>query len=163
MSRATSWEDDEPYPNASALFQANVDRALKGKKGQTFLREIESALLAMPEKKLIGSAVCEGGQVCLLGAVAVERAVKNGKSRADALAELEKEAKEHGQYEPEGVNWDEADDETLEYLRSLLGIKQFPLAWTFVHENDECHVRTPEERYERMLKWVQRNIKGEEI
>lgn len=168
MSRVTSWEDDEPYPNASALFGANVERALNGKRGQALLKEIEAALLALPSKRLIGSAICEKGEVCLLGAVAIERAMKAGKTRVEALADLEKNAVEWGQCdEPEALD----DDNMFAYLKDLLDIKQESLAWQLVYENDESGWETspdsiyagpgkgPERRYQRMLKWVQARIK----
>lgn len=156
MSRVTSWEDDEPYPNASALFGANVERSLKGKRGQALLREIEEALLAMPEKRLRQGIVCRAGEVCTLGAVAVHRLVKKGKSRAEALAEIEAEAKEAGQVAED--DWDSSEDETFDFLRALIGIKSHPLAWTLVYENDEAHAPTPEALYDRMLKWVRARL-----
>jgi hypothetical protein len=149
MSRVEAW-DDEPYPNASELFQRSVDNAIKGKSGQALLREIEAALLALPEKKLLGSGVCEGGEVCMLGAVAVARAMKAGKTREEAVVALERDAKAAGQYED--------DDKTFKYLKRALAIKQHCLAWQLVFENDECYVKTDEQRYERMLKWVQERI-----
>lgn len=156
----TSWEDDEPYPNATALFQANVDRATKGKRGQALLKEIEAALLAMPEKRLSRHIVCQGGEVCMLGAMAVERAVRAGKGRAEAMAELEAQAKKWGQYDKDDEDWDESDDETFVYLKDLLDIHSESLAWMLVYQNDEgaWDARTPEQLWERMLKWVQARI-----
>jgi hypothetical protein len=148
--RVRSWDGDEPYPNAGYLFGANVGRALQGKTGQKLLREIEEALLAMPEKKLWAYVVCEAGRVCTLGAVAVERAIKAGKSREEALSDLEKEAKtlDHG----------DDVDKTFKYLKDLIGIKQHCLAWQIVFENDEMYCKTPEERYAKMLNWIHGNI-----
>lgn len=161
MSRITSWEDDEPYPNATALFQANVERAMSGKRGQALLKEIEAALLAMPEKKLSRYIVCRGGEVCTLGAVAIERAVKAGKSRAEAMAELEAKMKEWGQYNKDDENWDDGSDETFVYLKDLLDIHAGSLAWMLVYENDQgCHgARSPEQLWEKMLKWIRGKIK----
>lgn len=151
MSRVYAWEDDEPYPNATYLFQKSVENAIKGKSGQALLREIEAALLELPEKKLLGSGVCEGGEVCMLGAVAVARAMKAGKTRAQAMVTLELGAQQWGQ-------GDDENDKTFKFLRRALGIKQECLAWQLVFENDECYVPSPEERYVRMLKWVQEKI-----
>jgi hypothetical protein len=149
MSRVYAW-DDEPYPNASELFQRSVDNAMKGKSGQALLREIEAALLAMPEKKLIADGVCDGGEVCLLGSVAVARAVAAGKTREEALADLERGANEAGQYQDDG--------NTFKFLKRVLGIKQHCLAWQLVFQNDECYATTSEQRYERMLAWVREMI-----
>lgn len=151
MSRVESWEDDEPYPNATALFERAVENAMKGRRGQALLKEIEAALLALPEKKLVAGAVCRDGQVCMLGSVVVERAVRSGKTRAEALAELERKALEWGQDDEDG-------DETFVFLKDLLGIKQESLAWTLVYQNDEIWCKSPEDRYERMLEWIRARI-----
>ena len=50
-----------------------VKSALQGKPGKAFLKELESALLAMPTKELIKDNWLVGGQVCSLGAVEVYR------------------------------------------------------------------------------------------
>lgn len=46
-----------------------VASAMRGKRGQKFLRELLAALDAMPEKKLIAHELEEKGEVCALGAV----------------------------------------------------------------------------------------------
>lgn len=157
MSRVTSWDDEEPYPNAAALFERSVDNAILGRRGQALLRELEEALLAMPIKRLVGSRVCEAGEVCALGALAIHRAVKSGKSRTAALAGLQVVAEHWGQGREDG--WEEQDDETQALLRDLLNIKSKNLAWTLVFQNDEAYAKTPEDRYARMLKWVQSRIR----
>ncbi len=48
-----SYNEDEDFPGQIDLWQANLERSLKGRKGQSALRDIEQALLALPEKKLI--------------------------------------------------------------------------------------------------------------
>lgn len=154
--RVQAW-DDEPYPNATALFQQRVHNAIFGRKGQELLREIEEALLAMPRKRLVSSVICESGDVCMLGALAVHRAVKAGGNRVAALAGLQLAAERWGQGNEDG--WEDQDDETLTLLKNLLNIKQGSLAWTLVYENDECCVSSPEARYDRMLKWVQARIR----
>jgi len=56
------------------LYRASVERSLKGKRGQAFLREMVAALEAMPEKELsAGRLVDEHGDCCALGAVALRR------------------------------------------------------------------------------------------
>jgi hypothetical protein len=51
-----------------------VKSALRGKRGQSFLREMAAALDAMPKKRLIESAlVREDGEVCAMGAVCKAR------------------------------------------------------------------------------------------
>jgi hypothetical protein len=60
--------DDDPL--AMGRYRAAVDSALRGKRGQVFLRQLIGALDAMPEKKLIrDDLVDDQGCVCALGAV----------------------------------------------------------------------------------------------
>lgn len=150
MSRVFAW-DDEPYPNAAFLFQRSVENSINGKRGQALLREIEEALLMLPDKKLLASTVCEDGKVCALGAVAILRAIKNGQTYGIAAVELEYAAVNHGQ-----GNY-EKEDKMFKFLKGLLDIKH-SLAWQLVFENDEGNHPSPEMRYHRMLKWVQERI-----
>src|SRR4051812_46491567 len=66
------WEDGD---NSGWLYRANVDRAIAGKRGQAFLRELIAALDALPEKKLIAESFAAGEGVCALGSVARVRGV----------------------------------------------------------------------------------------
>lgn len=57
-----------------ALWRASVTRAICGKRGQAFLREMLAALDALPEKKLVhGKIVSDKGECCAMGAVALAR------------------------------------------------------------------------------------------
>ena len=46
-----------------------VASAIRGQRGQAFLREMLSALDAMPEKRLISEELERDGEVCAMGAV----------------------------------------------------------------------------------------------
>jgi hypothetical protein len=61
VSRFDACDDDEDFPGQWELYQASLRRALKGKRGQRFLRELREALLALPERRLIGGAMCTVG------------------------------------------------------------------------------------------------------
>ena len=52
MSRV-SYSNEEYFPGQFDLWQANCRRSIAGKKGQAALRELEQALLALPEKRLM--------------------------------------------------------------------------------------------------------------
>jgi hypothetical protein len=65
-----NYSDEEDRPGQFALFQANCGRSLRGKAGQRALRELEAALLALPEKRLIRERLWEAGEVCAVGAYA---------------------------------------------------------------------------------------------
>lgn len=70
MSRSGYSEDCENLQ----LWRGNVERAIKGKKGQEFFRELLAALDALPTKRLIPhELVSEDGECCALGAVALAR------------------------------------------------------------------------------------------
>lgn len=74
MNRACySDGDDSGYP--MALWRGAVKSAIKGKRGQAFLKEMLTALDTMPDKRLIAGVLVDGGQVCALGRVAVQRGV----------------------------------------------------------------------------------------
>src|ERR1043166_9367326 len=63
--------DEEAFPNAAFLFEANRERSLKSRGGQAALRRLEAALLALPEKKLVADVIENAeGMVCGLGALA---------------------------------------------------------------------------------------------
>jgi hypothetical protein len=55
------------------LWHANLRRAMQGKRGQAFLRELLEALDALPQKRLIQGAMEQSGEVCALGAVGLKR------------------------------------------------------------------------------------------
>ena len=54
---------EEYFPNQGELWHANVQRALKGKRGRKALAELREALLALPDKRLIAGALCTVGGV----------------------------------------------------------------------------------------------------
>lgn len=63
MSRFSDYDDD--YSPEAILARGrwynNARRALKGKRGRQALRDLRAALLALPEPRLISSAVCTVG------------------------------------------------------------------------------------------------------
>lgn len=147
MSR---FDDDyeEDFPNQAALWRANVERAIKGKRGQAFLKELEEALLALPEKKLIEGRVCEMGKVCAMGALALKRRMSTGEKIEDALRWL----------------GDEAPMESYAYETAAFMEKHFKvlqcLSFEVAYTNDERRQKDPTEeaRYEKVLAWVRENI-----
>lgn len=73
MSRH-GYSDDMDDNLAMGRWRAAVNSAIRGKRGQAFLRELLAALDALPEKKLIAEELVEqDGQVCALGAVGKAR------------------------------------------------------------------------------------------
>lgn len=110
-----------------------VASASRGKRGQALLRDLLTALDAMPDKALIAHELeTENGDVCSLGAV--------GKAR--------------------GINMRELDPEEPESVARALDIAT-PLAQEIVYYNDEYRLvkETPEQRWVRMRAWVAGQIR----
>lgn len=86
MSRI-AYSEDEDRPGQFALWRANVARSLAGRRGQEALRDLESALLAMPEKRLVSHRLIDERDVCAVGALVVVREAK-GRSYEEARESL---------------------------------------------------------------------------
>lgn len=127
MSRSGYSDDCENVQ----LWRGNVERSIKGKKGQEFFRELLAALDAIPTKRLIPhELVSEDGECCALGAVFVAR-------KADVS----------------GV-----DESEPEEVAAALGIRSM-LAQEVAYMNDEYQRNnTPEERWQRIRAWVVSNL-----
>jgi hypothetical protein len=120
-----------------ALYRGAVRSAISGKRGQAFLREMATALDAMPEKALVaGDIIASDGSCCAIGAVALAR----GKG-PDDVAGLESE-------DPGEV-------------AMFFGVAR-AMAAEIEYENDECGpwgaVETPEQRWIRMRAWVDEQL-----
>jgi hypothetical protein len=127
-----------------------VASAIRGKRGQALLKELEAALLALPQKRLVAGefANAQQGEVCALGAVALKRRMDKGQDRAAALLEIQN-------LFPEGCE--------AEAIAQELNIAE-ALCKEITYENDDDY-RTgdsPEFRYQYMLKWVRRQIAKQE-
>lgn len=157
------YSDEEDYPGQFGLWQGNCQRSLKGKAGQAALRELEAALLALPDKRLIAHKVIDAeGDVCAIGALA--------KYKGRNLL-TEPNVYEHGEFD--------GDDE-MEEIGMELGMPRL-VAWKVVAKNDieidgryetlpgparwygdqpQVYVPvTPEQRYEKMLAWVRSQLR----
>lgn len=110
-----------------------VNSAIRGTRGQTFLKEMLAALDAMPGKKLIAEALDDHGEVCAMGAV--------GKAR--------------------GMDMSAIDPECKEQVARAFGIAP-ALAAEIAFMNDEGDYwgkEDPEKRFARMRDWVEKQIK----
>jgi hypothetical protein len=152
-----SYSEEEPWQGAFELFRANTDRQLAGRKGQATLRELEAALLALPEKRLISNAIACGDEVCAVGALLVARRVAKGEDRDEVLARYQR-------VEPEDDEWGDYDaydgyEDPTETIAAAEGVPRL-VAWRLAELNDmlleDC---TPEERYTRVLDWVRSHLK----
>lgn len=169
MSRI-SFSDDEDYPGQFGLFQANCHRSLHGKAGQAALRELESALLAMPVKELHASVfVEESGAVCALGALAVHRKVQSGMSRVEALAvcaDMDPDlSQEHGEelgfpkLAAWKVVWENDEAHSFDY-ETCEGPLPADRSWHYSGYSLRVNV-SAEQRWHRVLAWVQKHLRKE--
>ena len=131
----------DKYEGNLDLYRQAVKRAIEGKRGQAFLREMRDALDAMPNKRLQADMLADSktGECCAMGSVAFAR----------------------------GMNVDNIDAEFVPGIGTLFGIAT-SLAQEIAYENDEYRIYgkgppTPEERWQHMRKWVEKNIIAEKV
>ena len=128
MSRS-GYSDDCDNLN---LYRAAVNRALRGARGQHFLRKLRDALDAMPVKRLIAHEIAnDAGEVCALGAV-------DPHPKGDPYDPYDMAA----HY---GIAWSMAAE--IAYMND-----------EWVWRTNE----TPEERWTRMRAWVEEQIQPDE-
>lgn len=130
MSRSGYVDDLED--NILNLYRGRVTRALRGKRGQTFLREMAAAMDAMPEKILIhGELIDAEGDCCAIGTVCKAR----------------------------GLDVSGIDVEDAESIGNLVNIAKC-MAAEIEYVNDESgrYDETPEQRWQRIRKWIDENL-----
>lgn len=145
MSRSGYDNDYDDENGALAMYRGMVASATRGKRGQALLKDILIAMNGIPERRLIAHDLEAKGSVCAIGAA--------GRLRGVDMSGL-----------------DPDDAETVAYRFNVADC----LAREVVYMNDECgypneyewrygrprwREETPEERYERMRKWVRSQIK----
>ena len=174
MSRfADEWDDYPDYNNAADLWQANVQRALAGKRGKKALAELREALRALPEKRLISGALCtvdapkrwdghtqwyhddlahnvghqQGEGVCAIGAYLWFKKVKAGTDPQTAFEEL-----------PTYLDTDGDSDWKTAEAGKAAGLTM-TLASTLAYRNDNFFEdMSPEARYEAFMNWLDEQL-----
>jgi hypothetical protein len=131
MNRSGYTDDCSDDPLYYGRWRAQVKSAIRGKRGQAFLRELAAAMDAMPDKSLIAKELIdENGDCCTIGVVCKARQIDVSK----------------------------IDIEDPEQVGNAVGIAK-QLAAEIEWENDEDPWNeTPEQRWVRMRKWVDRNL-----
>ena len=75
MSRS-GYTDDNDDPLARGRWRAQVKSAIRGKRGQSFLQELATAMDAMPVKELIANQLIDAeGACCTIGVVCKSRGI----------------------------------------------------------------------------------------
>lgn len=119
------------------MYRGRVASAIRGNRGQKFLKEMLTALDEMPVKELVKDEleVPETGEVCALGCLAKKKGL-----------------------EMKGI---EPYDSGFQ-LAKMFDIAEC-LANEVMYENDAYWSETPENRWKRMREWVAKNIKPEPL
>lgn len=150
MSRSYNEDNDWDYAR-QCLWDNAVRRATHSKRGQKVLRDVEAALLALPEKRLIEGQISDGTGVCFVGALDAHRRVLEGADWQSALT-----AMHDPDYDPEDDY--ETVDDTARWAEQHLKMA-FSLAWDMAFWNDHIADRlSPEERWTAALRWVRTRI-----
>ena len=142
MSRI-DWCDEEDRPGQFALWDANCHRSLRGRAGQTALRDLEAALLAMAEKRLVKDALYHGNDVCAVGAYARHK----GLNLADFDSEDETDAVGVQAGMPPLVAW------------KVVALNDITFGTVWDVGRGRYRDMTPEERYARVLAWVRQELR----
>ena len=130
MSRAGYSDDIDPWP--LIRWRGQVASAIRGKRGQSFLRELIVALDALPDKRLIAHELQHDENVCAIGSV--------GRLR--------------------GIDMGALDPEDPDTLAGVFGIAQ-QLVREIEYMNDEATWNdTPENRWTRIRAWAVSNLVG---
>lgn len=132
MSRSGYSECDGDYWDL-IRWRGAVASALRGRRGQAFLREMLAALDALPEPKLITSALVTEEGCCAMGAVAVARA----------------------------LDVSDVDPYERDLVAGAFGIAEAMAAEIAEINDDDYWARrneTPEDRFTRVREWVAKSI-----
>ena len=146
----------ENFPGEWWLWENALKRSFNSRRGQLMLRELRDALLALPEQKLIYSRLADAtGGVCAMGALALHHRVKAGEEREAVLYDLHESEPGDDDY----IETWEIEQTTLTVAEHVGMAKTMAVdvAW----HNDREHDETPEERYTRILAWLDNVILDE--
>jgi hypothetical protein len=131
MSRSGYSDDCDEW--GLIRWRGAVASAIRGRRGQAFLKEMLAALDALPVKRLIEGDLQAGGEVCAIGAVGARR----------------------------GIDLAEIDPHDRSTVANVFGVSE-ALAAEIMYINDEArpywNEETPEQRFERVHAWVVRNV-----
>jgi hypothetical protein len=149
MSRS-GYSDDGDYCN---LWRGAVNSAIRGKRGQALLRDLLSALDAMPEKRLVAGELEASGEFCALGVV--------GHAKGLNLRSIDTY-----DWEALGKNFNIAEalareimyinDDAVGYHEFIRTGDPYPNEWKRAEVKD-----IPARRWDIVRKWVDKNIAKE--
>lgn len=133
MSRSGYSNDCDDYDDyddwALIRWRGAVASAIRGKRGQAFLREMLLSLDKLPEKRLITEELYQDEEVCAIGSVGLHR----------------------------NIDMSKIDPYDRESIANTFGISM-SMAAEIMDINDSWGRETSEERWARVRKWVESNI-----
>ncbi len=150
------WDGDERSALQQGRWQAQLNSAIRGRRGQAFFRALVEALDAMPEKSLAPNSLeTKDGDVCALGCLARHRGID---VKTLQLGDPYTEDPD------EGAEWEDPDWEALAAVFDIAP----QLAREVMYENDECstyvatgtgtHPTPGQQRWQRMRSWAAKKI-----
>lgn len=154
---------EESFNNQAWLWEQSLRNAMNGRRGQQALRDLRDELLEMPVKELIGDSLSDGKGVCTVGAFVIARRMKrDGVTREQAVKDLfEQEVAD--QWDPEFGFEDTYEIEQRTIACAVdVGLAK-TLAVELAFTNDLFYKATPEERYQKVLAWVEKRIIEEPV
>ena len=169
MSRSGLSEDDGDDPLAFGRWRGAVKSAISGNRGQTFLRELATALDAMPEKVLVaGELQAEDGCLCTLGVIGKARGLDLESMDVDDYDSIAGSLNVNAKIAQE-IMWE--NDETfsdwdwvsVEICGPMRGLVTDRSGWR--REEHKRNVRVVKEnaqhlRWKHMRSWVESQLKG---
>lgn len=133
MSRSNYTDDCEMEFGELGRWRGQVASAIRGKRGQAFLRELIDALDALPEKRLIAGELCLGAELCAIGSVGARR----------------------------GLDLETLDPENYDRLARVFGIaSQLVREIEWMNDDAGPYQETPELRWTRMRAWAISSLKA---
>ena len=131
MSRSGYMDDIEPWD--LIRWRGAVASAIRGRRGQAFLKEMLAALDGLPNQRLISEALEFGGEVCAIGSV--------GKVR--------------------NVDMKDIDVDDHEMVAVAFKIPHsFACEIMYINDEGNWEKETPEERFQRVRAWVVNQIRA---
>ena len=130
--------DDYDDQKMLAMYRGRVASAMRGKRGQKMLRDLRDALDKMPDKRLVSRRLqTKAGDCCALGCLAFTKGI---------------DLTQHEDDDPYDLMELNAD------LASMFDVAECMVREVEYMNDEGAWKETPEQRWERMRRWVQKHI-----
>jgi hypothetical protein len=168
MSRS-GYSDDIEDPLALGRWRQAVKRSLEGKRGQALLRELATALDAMPDKRLFpGSFATASGEFCTLGVLGAAKGIKTDDLGDEDFCDTELVGARFGIAKAMASEIMYLNDEQVAKWHwqevEICGPMQPWHAHPYGYKTLKRHVQMPnenhpQERWQQMRNWVSQQLK----